>query len=147
MSQHNAKIQWNRNGQNFTYKEYPRDHVWTFEGGTTVAASASPVYLGTPGNVDPEEAFVASLSACHMLTLLALAAERRFVIDSYEDEAYGTLEKNEDGRLAMTRIVLRPRIEFSGDVVPSPEDIATLHDQAHRYCFIANSVNSEVVVD
>ena len=111
------------------------------------AASAAPAYLGNPQLVDPEEAFIASLSSCHMLTFLAIASRKRLVVESYIDEATGWLEKNASGGLAITRVVLRPRVVFSGDKSPSPEELAQLHDQAHHACFIANSVKTEVSVE
>jgi organic hydroperoxide reductase OsmC/OhrA len=146
MSQHHATIDWHRGSTDFSYEEYPRDHTWTFEGGIEVAASAAPTFRGTPDRVDPEDAFVASLAACHMLTFLALAARKNFVIESYRDSATGLLAKNEDGRLAMTTVTLRPDITF-GDSAPTAEELERLHHQAHRGCFIANSVITEVTVE
>jgi organic hydroperoxide reductase OsmC/OhrA len=146
MSEHRATIDWERGGVEFRYETYPRAHHWTFEGGIRVDASSAPDFLGEASRVDPEEAFVASLSSCHMLTFLALAARRRLVVERYRDEAVGFLEKNEQGRLAMTRVVLRPRIEFAGEQ-PGDAEIARLHEKAHEHCFIANSVRSEVRVE
>jgi organic hydroperoxide reductase OsmC/OhrA len=103
-------------------------------------------YLGNPQRVDPESAFVAALSSCHMLTFLALASNKGFVVDSYEDHAAGRVEKNAKGKLAVTRVELRPRIQFSGDKQPTQADLDWLHDKAHRECFIANSVTAEVRV-
>jgi organic hydroperoxide reductase OsmC/OhrA len=146
MSVHKATIHWTRGGKAFGYKTYSRDHVWRFENGVEVPASAAPAYLGNPERVDPEGALVAALSSCHMLTFLALAANRGFVVDSYEDRAVGVLEKNAQGKLAITRVELRPKIAFSGPKTPSPADMEWLHDKAHRECFIANSVTTEVRV-
>ena len=146
MSQHSARVLWSRGSNAFTYDTYSRDHAWTFEGGTTVQASAAPDYLGSPGRVDPEEAFVASVSSCHMLTFLALAARKRFVVERYEDRAVGTLEKNQDGKLAITRVELRPRIDFDAGHRPTPQELDRLHHLAHEHCFIANSVATEIVV-
>lgn len=146
MSEHRVTIDWERGDVEFRYETYHREHVWIFEGGTRVEASAAPDFLGNASRVDPEEAFVASLSSCHMLTFLALAARRRLVVERYRDEAVGTMEKNEQGRLAVTRVVLRPRIEFAG-VQPGAEEVARLHEKAHEHCFIANSVRSEVRVE
>ena len=109
-------------------------------------ASAAAEYFGSAQRVDPEQAFVASLSSCHMLTFLALAAKKRYTVDSYRDDAVGHLGKNEAGKMAVTRVVLRPEIEFSGDRKPSRDEIAHLHDRAHSHCFIANSVTTEIVV-
>lgn len=147
MSEHHATISWKRTGPDFSYEKYTRDHTWAFDGGVTVAASASPTYRGNPKLVDPEEALVAALSSCHMLTFLALAARKRLTVDAYDDEAVGYLEKNSQGQLAVTRVVLRPKVRFEGATAPSAEDLAALHDKAHHECFIANSVLTEVTVE
>jgi organic hydroperoxide reductase OsmC/OhrA len=110
MSEHRATVHWNRQDKSFTPKEYSREHLWTFEGGSEVRASAAPKYLGDPALVDPEEAFVAALSSCHMLTFLALAARDGFVVDDYEDGAVGFMERNAEKRIAITRVVLSPKI-------------------------------------
>ncbi|MEM9481670.1 MAG: OsmC family protein [Verrucomicrobiota bacterium] len=144
MSEHSAKISWTRGETDFAYESYPRNHTWTFDNGVSIEASAAEGFLGDPANVDPEEAFVASLSSCHMLTFLAICAKKRMAVESYEDAAVGYLEKNEDGALAVTRVELRPVISFSGDAV-SPESLRELHEKAHHHCFIANSVKTEVV--
>lgn len=146
MSEHRASLSWSRDTDDFKYPTYTRDHTWTFHGGEVVSASAAPEFLGNADRVDPEEALVASISACHMLTFLAVAAKRRFTVDSYSDDAVGYLEKNEDGKLAITRTELRPRIVFSGESIPSPEQIESMHHTSHRECFIANSVKTEIVV-
>lgn len=146
MSEHKAMIKWARDGADFGYKNYTRDHVWRFENGVETPASAAPAYLGNPQRVDPESAFVAALSSCHMLTFLALASNKSFVVDNYEDNAVGRLEKNANGKLAITRIELRPKIIFGGDKRPTQADLDWLHDKAHRECFIANSVTTEVRV-
>lgn len=146
MSEHKATIQWVRNGADFGYKTYPRDHVWRFDNGIEVPGSAAPAYFGNPQRVDPESAFVAALSSCHMLTFLALASNKGFVVDSYEDSAVGHLEKNANGKMAVTRVDLHPKIVYSGAKQPAPADIDWLHDKAHRECFIANSVTTQVKV-
>ena len=146
MSEHKATIIWARAGKDFGYKNYSRDHLWRFDNGVEVPASATPSYLGNPQRVDPEAAFVAALSSCHMLTFLALAARKRLVVESYRDEAGAWLGKDAEGRLAVTRVVLRPRVAFS-DPAPSRETLARLHEQAHKHCFIASSVRCEVVVE
>ena len=110
-------------------------------------ASAAPAYLGNPNLVDPEEAFVASLSSCHMLTFLAIACKKRFVLDEYSDDAVGMMEKNADGRLAITRVTLRQRLKFSGDKQPTPQEIEEMNHAAHEQCFIANSVKTEIRVE
>lgn len=147
MSEHRAAIAWTRSTPEFTIETYNRDHSWSFDAGITVRASATPAYKGDADCVDPEEALVAAVASCHMLTFLAVAAKRRFTVDAYHDDAEGTLDKNAEGRLAITRITLRPRAAFSGDRTPTPEEIRQLHDQAHRACFIANSVKSEVTIE
>lgn len=146
MTEHRATIRWERGGAEFAYETYSRDHTWSFEGGEVVKASAAPKYLGSAERVDPEEAFVAALSSCHMLTFLALAARKRIVVERYEDDAVGFLEPNETGKLAVTRVVLRPRIEFGGEA-PSPEAVAKLHETSHEHCFIASSVRTDVTVE
>jgi organic hydroperoxide reductase OsmC/OhrA len=146
MSEHKATIRWQNSGGQMDYVSYSRDHTWDFEGGPSVAASAAAAYRGGPGRVDPEEALVASASACHMLTFLAIASRKRLVVATYEDAAVGHLEKDAEGRLAVTRIELRPRIRFApGTTVPA-EDLARMHETAHRECFIANSIRTEVTV-
>jgi len=146
MSQHKATIIWSRGGKDFGYKSYSRDHIWRFENGVELPASATPSYLGNPQRVDPEAAFVAALSSCHMLTLLALASNKGFVVDSYEDHAVGHVEKNAGGKLAVTRVELHPHIAFSGSKQPAAADLEWLHDKAHKECFIANSVTTDVKV-
>jgi organic hydroperoxide reductase OsmC/OhrA len=145
MSEHRATVHWNRNGREFSHKEYSRDHVWKFVGGSEVGASAAPLYLGDPNLVDPEEAFVASISSCHMLTFLALAARDGFVVDDYRDEAVGHMERNEHKRIAITKVTLHPDISWGG-TPPSEEQLAKLHEGAHKHCFIANSVTTEITV-
>lgn len=147
MSKHESKVAWSRGDHEYTYDTYPRDHAWTFPGGVEVPASAAPDFLGNPDRVDPEEALVASLSSCHMLTFLALAARKRFVVESYDDAAVGTMEKNEDGKLAITRVVLRPNIVWGGEKQPDAATIEKMHHKAHEQCFIANSVKTEIVVE
>ena len=144
--EHHASIIWQRTSESFTYEAYNRAHEWRFHG-IAVAASAAPDFRGDAALVNPEEAFVASLSSCHMLTFLAMAAKKRFVMDSYSDDAVGYLEKNESGRLAMTRVVLRPRIQWAQGVIVSQSDLDMLHHQAHEGCFVANSVKTNVIVE
>jgi organic hydroperoxide reductase OsmC/OhrA len=147
MSEHKIGLEWKRESERFTYDTYNRDHVVTFEGGASVSTSAAPAYRGNPALVNPEEGLVAALSSCHMLTFLAVAAKKRFIVDRYSDHAVGFLEKNHQGKLAITRVVLHPRVEFSGQTVPNSKEIAELHEQAHNGCFIANSVTTEVTID
>ncbi len=145
MSEHKATIKWSRAGKDFTYKTYSRDHVWSLNG-NEIPASATTAYLGNPNRVDPEAALVGALSSCHMLTFLALAANKGFVVDSYEDAAVGHLEKNAQGKLAITRVELHPKIAFGGAKQPAAADLEWLHDKAHKECFIANSVTTDVRV-
>jgi organic hydroperoxide reductase OsmC/OhrA len=146
MSEHKVNLRWERGGAEFVYQKYPRDHTWSFDGGHTMTASAAPAYLGNPANVDPEEAFVASLSSCHMLTFLAIACKQKFVLDEYTDDAVGHMEKNAEGRLAITRVELNPKITWSGEKKPTAEELDKMHHGAHEQCFIANSVKTEVTV-
>ncbi|RMG42081.1 MAG: OsmC family peroxiredoxin [Candidatus Dadabacteria bacterium] len=147
MSEHAAELYWKRETDDFTYQSYDRNHIWKFENGVELEASAAPQYKGDPNKVDPESAFAAALSSCHMLTFLALAAMKKFVVDSYHDRAVATLDKDSSGNMAITRVTLTPRIEFSGDNQPSAEELQELHDQAHHKCFLANSVKCEVTVN
>lgn len=148
MHEYKATIQWQRDAQTFTDNRFSRGHVWRFDGGIDVPGSSSPLMLPAPYSVeaavDPEEAFVASLSSCHMLFFLMIAAKRGFRIDSYVDEAFGVLEKNAAGVLAMTTVTLCPKADFSGDLIPTNEEVEAMHHQSHEKCFIANSVTAEV---
>ena len=151
MSEHKAIIRWSRTGPDFVKGTYSREHTWTFDGGLTVPASPSPSVVpkpwSNPANVDPEEAFVASLSSCHMLTFVWLASREGFVVDSYEDEAVGAMAKNERGVPWVNTVKLRPRIVWSGEKQPTPADLDRLHHAAHEQCFIANSVKTEITVE
>lgn len=143
---HRATIVWRRTTPDFAYDTYSRDHVWNVDGGVSVPASAAPEFKGHQERVDPERALVAALSSCHMLTFLAIAARKRFVVDAYDDAAVGVMTKNAAGKLWVSRVTLRPRITFSGPQVPTADEIAQMHEAAHANCFIANSVKTEVVV-
>ena len=149
--EYEVRIHWERGGAAFTDNRYSRGHSWHFDGGVEVPASSSPqvvrVPLSVEAAVDPEEAFVASLSSCHMLWFLSLAAAARWRVDEYTDDAIGVMGENAAGRTAMLSVRLRPRVSFSGERVPSPEDIARLHHRAHEECFIANSVTTAVSVE
>jgi len=145
MSEHRVTVAWERTTEDFSYEAYSRNHLWRFEGGVEVPASAAPAFLGEGERVDPEEAFVAALSSCHMLTFLAIAARKRLVVDGYRDAAVGFLEKNAAGKLAITRVVLRPEVSFRE---PPPETVVErMHHTAHAECFIASSVTTEVRVE
>ena len=147
MSEHKVTVEWERETESFSYDAYNRDHLWTFDGGVRVAASAAPAFRGNPANVNPEDALVAALSSCHMLTFLALAARKQFVVDGYLDHAVGFLEKNVNGKLAMTRVILHPKVTFGGQNIPTVEQMKSLHERAHGECFIANSVTTNVTVE
>lgn len=148
MARYFSKITWKRGDQPFTDNKYSRQHVWQFDGGLEVTASSSPHVVPLPFSVeaaiDPEEAFVASLSSCHMLWFLSLAAKKGFIVDDYHDEAAGTLAKDESGKLAMTEVVLHPRVTFSGNQRPDTAGLEALHHASHEACFIANSVKTVV---
>lgn len=148
MSEYTAGISWDRGGADFTDKRYSRAHRWIFDGGIEVPASASPRVVPLPMSVaaavDPEEAFVAALASCHMLWFLSIAASQGFVVNNYRDNATGLMGENADGRLAMTRVTLRPRIRFATDRRPSTAIHESLHHEAHEKCFIATSVRTDV---
>jgi len=150
MSSYQATVQWQRGDAEFSGGLYSRGHSWHFDGGIEVRASSSPQVVPPPRSVveavDPEEAFVVSLSSCHMLWFLSIAASAGLIVDSYRDEAIGTLSKNEEGRLAMTKVVLRPQISW-GSAEPSPDQLTELHERAHHACFLASSVKTEVVIE
>ena len=151
MATFTASVSWQRGEQAFVDGKYSRRHAWRFDGGVEVPASSSPhavrVPYSDPCAVDPEEAFVASLSSCHMLWFLSIAAGRGFRVDRYVDEAVGTMAKNAAGKLAMTRVALRPAVTFSGDLLPERAEIDAMHHEAHAECFIANSVLTEIVCE
>jgi organic hydroperoxide reductase OsmC/OhrA len=152
MSEYTADVLWVRDpAQDFLANRYSRRHSIRFDGGIEFAGSSSPHSVPLPMSdesaVDPEEMFVASLASCHMLWFLALAGKRKFVVDRYADAAIGVMEKNAEGRVAVTRVTLRPDAQFSGDRLPSREEIEHLHHEAHEACYIANSVKSEVRVE
>ena len=151
MSEHKAIISWKRNGPDFSKGKYSREHTWTFDGGVTVNASASPsvvpVPYSNPAHVDPEEAFVAAVSSCHMLTFVYLASRQGFQVDNYVDEAVGLVTKNENGVPWVSSIRLKPQISYGGQKLPTSADEERLHHQAHEQCFIANSVKTNVTVE
>ena len=153
MAQHlyKATVSWRRGEGEFLKGRYSRGHSWRFDGGIEVPASASPQVVPKPyvveAAVDPEEAFIASLSSCHMLTFLDLARRAGFVVDSYEDDAEGVMEKNAAGKYWIARVTLRPRIAYAGEKQPTHDDLARLHHTAHEECFIANSVSTDVKVE
>ncbi|HHF3072887.1 TPA: OsmC family protein [Vibrio diabolicus] len=149
MSKHSALIEWHREPDEvFSDNQYSRAHIWKFDGGLQVPASPSPHVVPLPlsveENVDPEEAFVAALSSCHMLVFLSIAAKRRYVVDRYLDEAVGELTKGENGKEWVSKVTLNPKITFAGDNQPTRSQLEKMHHMAHENCFIANSVKTEV---
>jgi len=150
MAEHKARVEWKSDGSDFKSGRYSRAHAWSFDGGVVVPASSSPSVvrppLSDPSAVDPEEAFVASLSSCHLLTFLYEAARAGFVVARYEDDAVGTMTKNERGVPWVSLVELHPRIEFTGNRLPTDDELEHLHHLAHEGCFIANSVKTEIRV-
>lgn len=151
MSEHKVTVNWKRDLQSdFTKGKYSREHRWTFDGGVTVPGSSSPsvvpVPFSNPSAVDPEEAFVASISSCHMLCYLSLAAKRGFIVESYDDNAKGVMTKGEKNVLWVSEVTLRPKIIYSGSRRPTESEEEQLHHEAHEECFIANSIRTNVVV-
>ena len=148
MALYTAEVLWSRAGQTFTDNRYSRKHTLRFDGGIAVAGSSSPHVVplpySAPDAVDPEEAFVASLSSCHMLWFLSIAAQQGFVVDDYHDAAEGVMAKNGEGKLMMTVVTLRPAVRFAGDKMPTHAEHLELHRLAHDACFIANSVKTDV---
>lgn len=150
MSTYTAKIIWRSDSpETFTKNRYTRGHEWSFDGGVTVPASSSPQVVprfSVAEAVDPEEALVASAASCHMLTFLWLAANAGFNIESYEDNAEGLMATTDAGKQWISTITLDPQIVWTGDKIPTAEELAALHHEAHEVCYIANSIKSEVVV-
>jgi organic hydroperoxide reductase OsmC/OhrA len=150
MSEHKATVSWKSSGADFAKGKFSRAHSWTFDGGLTVPASAAPNVVPAPYSdaaaVDPEEAFVASLASCHMLTFLFVAYRKGFVVESYSDAAVGVMTKNAEGELWISEVILNPQITYAEGKRPSYEDETQLHDGAHHHCFIANSVKTTITV-
>jgi len=151
MSNYFATVKWQRqNGEVFNDNKYSRAHIWKFNGGQTIQASSSPHVVPLPysveANVDPEEAFIASISSCHMLFFLSLASNQKFIIESYTDKASGILQPDENKNVAMTDVTLKPKIIFSGKKQPTKEQIDKIHHLAHKQCFIANSIKTKIII-
>lgn len=146
-----ATIAWHRQGAGFLDNRYSRSHQWSFDGGQQLQASASPeivpVPLSDPAGVDPEEAFVASLSSCHMLWFLSLAARQKLIVDDYVDHAVGEMAQNSEGKLAMTKVTLRPKVTFAPGHELEEHELEALHERAHQACFLANSVKTRVLCE
>jgi organic hydroperoxide reductase OsmC/OhrA len=147
MSEHKVYLSWKNEGEDFLYKTYDRSHLWEFEGGTLIKASAAPDYLGKAELVNPEEAFAASLSSCHMLTFLAIASMKKYLVSTYVDNAVAILGKNETRKMGVKTLYLRPKITFEGDKIPDNRSIDEMHHRAHQECFIANSVLTDIIVE
>ena len=146
MSEHIATISWSRQTDDFATTTYNRAHEWAFDSGVVVPASAAPAYRGDADRVDPEEALVASLSSCHMLTFLFVASRKKLVVDSYSDAAVGVMTKNAQGKLWISRVTLHPKVVFSGDTQPTPDELAAIHRMAHQDSFIAQSVKTDIEI-
>ena len=148
MAEHHAGVRWKRTSPDFTYDTYNRSHEMIFKNGAVkIAASSAPAFKGESHLVDPEEAFVAALSSCHMLTFLAICARKRLTVEAYEDDAFGVLEKGKNGKLWMAHVTLRPSVRFAPDANVDAALLAHIHDDSHRNCFIANSVKTDVRVE
>jgi organic hydroperoxide reductase OsmC/OhrA len=148
VSGHRASVIWKRSSADFTYDTYNRAHEVRFkDGAITIPGSGAPMFKGDADRVDPEEVFVASLSACHMLTFLAICARKRLTVEAYEDEAEGFLEKGTNGKLQMTRVTLKPRVRFAAGTEVDAAKLAEIHHKSHEECFIANSVKTEITVE
>jgi organic hydroperoxide reductase OsmC/OhrA len=148
---YNVKVFWKKNpDEAFVDSKYSRSHTWSFDGGIEIPASSSPHVVPLPMSnesaVDPEEAFVAAVSSCHMLWFLSIAAEKGFIVESYEDSAIGVLGKNGEGKLAMTKIFLKPKVKFKNKTSPARKLVEELHRLAHEKCFIANSVKTKIAI-
>lgn len=147
MHEYKVKLNWLADSEDFSYKNYTRTHELTFGGGISIKGSAAPEYLGKPEYSNPEEAFIASLASCHMLTFLAIASYKKYAIKSYEDHAVGFVGKNNNNKMAVLKVLLRPAIEFTGHNRPTQEELDRMHEKAHGECFISNSVSSEVIIE
>lgn len=147
MAEYRTNLSWKPESEDFRYKNYSRTHKWSFGGGQEITASAAPEFLGKSEFVNPEEAFVASLGSCHLLTFLAIASFNKYSIKSYTDECVAIVGKNQNGKQAVTKVFLRPKVEFYGDNLPDSEEIEKMHHKAHNECFISNSVLTEVIVE
>jgi len=147
-----AQINWEKgSNENYLDNKYSRAHTWSFDGGAVIPASSSPHIVPLPysveANVDPEEAFIASISSCHMLFFLSIAAKNKLIIESYEDKAEGVMEKDPQGNISITQVTLKPKTIFASNTQPDDELIETMHHQAHQQCFIANSIKADIVTE
>jgi organic hydroperoxide reductase OsmC/OhrA len=153
MAEHKATIRWAlpADGAAFLKGRYSREHTWSFDGGLTVPASPAPSVIpapfSNPAGVDPEEAYVAAIASCHMLSFLYVAMHSGVVVERYEDDAVGVMRKNERGAIWVAAVTLRPRVVFGGSTRPTPAEVDRLHQRAHEECFIANSVKTEILIE
>ena len=147
MSEHAIKLEWLKNTPDFNYDTYSRNHALSFGYDGHVCGSAAPEFHGDPDCLDPEQAFVMALSSCHMLTFIAIACKKGFIVDKYTDNSTGVLGKNTAGKTAIIKVALHPEVVFSGAKIPSDEEFRALHDRAHTGCIVANSIASCVIVE
>jgi len=147
MSEHNITLTWTKQTESFAYKDYNRDHQWDFGEGLVVNASSAPQFLGTPEYADPERAFAAALSSCHMLFFIAICSKKRLLVQDYIDHATVILEPDEQGDLIISKVFLRPEVIFAEGVDVSQEEIDKIHHISHDKCFLAKSVKSEIIVE
>ena len=147
MSEHNVTINWHKQTESFAYKDYNRSHTWDFGEGLVVPGSSAPEFLGDPEHADPERAFAAAISSCHLLFVIAICSKKRLVVQNYTDRATSFLETGENGNLIISKVILRPKVTFAEGVEVSQEVLAKIHQQAHDKCFLAQSVKSDVIVD
>jgi len=146
-SEHTVKLHWKKETESFAYKDYNREHDFIFSEKTRVRASSAPQFLGNPDCADPEQAYVAAISSCHLLFFIAYCAKKRITVLDYQDNAMGTLVPNSEGKLWISKVILRPTIQFLPDQQPDKEALERLHAMAHKNCFIANSINTEVIIE
>lgn len=151
MHNYQATIQWHRNQQKFTDLKYSRSHSWHFDGGLSIAASSSahivPLPYSVAENIDPEEAYIAALSSCHMLFFLSIAAKQGYVIDYYSDSATGLLQQTEEKTMAITQVILAPKVVVAESQIMPVQKQMPIHEQAHKQCFIANSVKTTITIN
>ncbi|MCW8929695.1 MAG: OsmC family protein [Gammaproteobacteria bacterium] len=147
MSEHNIKLTWRKQTESFAYQDYNRDHQWDFGEGLIINASSAPQFLGNPECADPERAFAAALSSCHMLFFIAICSKKRLIVENYIDNATAYLEPDSQGDLVITKVIIRPEVIFSDGVNVDQETVEKIHHQSHKKCFLAKSVKSEVIIE
>lgn len=143
MASFSIDLKWNRDGE-FAFEKFSRKHQLNFSGSQSLLNSAAPEYFGDEDTANPEELLASALASCHMLTFLAIACKSGYIIDNYSDHADAILDKNEEGKFYISEIFLHPSIAFSGEKIPSKDQLKTMHDKAHRNCFVANSLKTKV---